>query len=161
MIFASGYNNVSPGTGRGFLYVVDAADGTILEKIDTGVGDTTTPSGLAKITGRAENAQTDNTASTIYGGDLLGNLWRFDMATNTVVKLAVLTTPDAGNAVQPITSRPDVGLCENNPMVYVGTGKYLGVSDLTDIQTQSMYGIKDSGSALGTFRTISVFRATS
>lgn len=160
VIFASGYNNVSPGTGRGFLYVVDAADGTILEKIDTGVGDTTTPSGLAKITGRAENAQTDNTASTIYGGDLLGNLWRFDMATNTVVKLAVLTTPDAGNAVQPITSRPDVGLCENNPMVYVGTGKYLGVSDLTDIQTQSMYGIKDSGSALGTFRTGTVVEQT-
>lgn len=152
VVFASGYNNVSPGSGRGFLYVLDAESGAILEKIDTGVGDTTTPSGLAKITGRAENAQTDNTASTIYGGDLLGNLWRFDMATSAVVKLAVLTTPDTGNAVQPITSRPDVGLCENHQMVYVGTGKYLGISDLTDIQTQSMYGIKDDGTALGTFR---------
>lgn len=151
VVFASGYNNVSPGTGKGFLYVVDAADGTILEKIDTGAGDTVTPSGLARITGRALNAQTDNTASTIYGGDLLGNLWRFDMTTNSVVKLAQLT--DNLNNAQPITSRPDVGVCNNTSMVYVGTGKYLGLSDLSDTQRQSFYGIKDGGSALGAFRT--------
>jgi type IV pilus assembly protein PilY1 len=157
VLFTSGYNNVSPGTGRGFLYVVDAATGAILEKIDTGAGSTANPSGLAKITGRAMNASTDNTATLVYGGDLLGNLWRFDMATYTVTKLAVLTDEDG--ATQPITSRPDVGLCGNNSMVYVGTGKYLGTSDLTppnppspDYQTQSMYGIKDNGTAWGTFR---------
>lgn len=150
VLVASGYNNVSPGSGRGYLYVLDAATGEVLSKIDTGVGSTTTPSGLARITGRAENAVTDNTASTIFGGDLLGNLWRFDMATNSVIKLASLT--DNTNTVQPITTRPDVGKCHDTPMVFVGTGRYLGLSDLTDNQRQSVWGIKDSSSTLGTLR---------
>lgn len=30
-------------------------------------------------------------------------------------------------------------------MVYVGTGKYLGTSDVSNTQTQSIYGLKDTG----------------
>ena len=63
VIFTSGYNNVSPGDGKGYFYVVDAADGTLLNKVGTNVGDTTTPSGLARITGLALNAQTNNTVT--------------------------------------------------------------------------------------------------
>jgi len=151
VIVASGYNNVSPGTGRGYLFVLDAATGEVLSKIDTGAGDTTTPSGLARISGRAENAVTDNTAATVFGGDLLGNLWRFDMATNTVIKLASLTDEDSNP--QPITTRPDVGKCHDTPMVFVGTGRYLGLSDLTNTQLQSVWGIKDSAATLGTLRS--------
>jgi type IV pilus assembly protein PilY1 len=151
VLVASGYNNVSPGTGRGFLFVLDAETGAVLSKIDTGVGSTTTPSGLARITGRAENAVTDNTASTVFGGDLLGNLWRFDMATNAVIKLASLT--DDINGTQPITTRPDVGKCHDTSMVFVGTGRYLGLSDLTDNQLQSIWGIKDNTATLGTLRS--------
>lgn len=150
VLVTSGYNNVNPGDGKGYLYVLDAATGTILNKIGTGTGDTTTPSGLGKITARAENASTDNTASTVFGGDLLGNLWRFDMATNSVIKLANLT--DYTGVAQPITSRPDVGKCVDTPMVFVGTGKYLGLGDLTDTQRQTIYGIKDSTTTLGTIR---------
>jgi type IV pilus assembly protein PilY1 len=53
VFLTSGYNNV-PGTenlnvgdGRGYLYVVDIATGRVLSKASTGVGSTTTPSGLA------------------------------------------------------------------------------------------------------------------
>ncbi len=150
VIVASGYNNVSPGTGRGYLYVLDAATGAILTKIDTGVGNTTTPSGLARITGRAENPSTDNTALTVFGGDLLGNLWRFDMTNNSVIKLASLTD-HLGNP-QPITTRPDVGKCQGTPMVMLGTGRYLGLSDLTDTQRQTIWGIRDSTTPLGALR---------
>lgn len=150
VIVASGYNNVSPGTGRGYLYVLDAATGDVLSKIDTGVGSTTTPSGLARITGRAENAVTDNTATHVFGGDLLGNLWRFDMSDNTVIQLASLTDEDSNP--QPITARPDVGKCHDTPMVFVGTGRYLGLSDLSNTQLQSVWGIKDSPTSLGTLR---------
>ena len=153
VVFASGYNNVSPGTGQGYFFVVDAADGTVLQKVDTGAGSTTTPSGLARISGLARNAQTDNTVETVYGGDLLGNLWRLDMATGTVTQLAQLT--DNLGTTQPITSRPELGSCTNDIMVYVGTGKYLGISDLTDTQRQTMYGIKDNASSYGAFRTSS------
>ena len=151
VLVTSGYNNVSPGDGKGYLYVLDAATGAILDKIGTGAGSTATPSGLAKITARAENANTDNTGTTVFGGDVLGNLWRFDMTANTVVKLASLT--DYQGTAQPITTSPDVGKCNSTPMVFVGTGKYLGVSDLTDTQRQTIYGIKDSSTPLGAVRS--------
>lgn len=150
-IFTSGYNNVSPGDGKGYFYVVDIADGTILRKISTNAGSTTTPSGLARISGLARNAQTDNEVEAVYGGDLLGNLWRLDMASASVSLLASLT--DNTGIVQPITSRPELGLCDNNVMVLAGTGKYLGTSDLTDTQRQTMYGVKDSSISHGIFRT--------
>src|SRR5262249_27819680 len=41
VLVTSGYNNVSPGTGQGFLYVLDPLTGKILQKIGTGVGSTT------------------------------------------------------------------------------------------------------------------------
>ncbi len=153
VVFTSGYNNVSPGNGQGWFYVVDAADGTLLNKVSTLVGDTTTPSGLARISGLAQNAQTDNTVDTIYGGDLLGNLWRLDMATISVNQLAAVT--DHLGVAQPITSRPELGKCDANVMVFAGTGKYLGISDLTDTQRQTMYGVKDSTATHGVFRTTS------
>ncbi len=151
VIFTSGYNNVSPGDGKGYFYVVDAADGTLLDKVGTNVGDTTTPSGLARITGLALNAQTNNTVSYVYGGDLLGNLWRLDMSSMGLSQLASLT--DYAGATQPITSRPELGLCDNQVMVFAGTGKYLGISDLSDTQRQTMYGIKDSTTSHSAFRT--------
>lgn len=152
VLVTSGYNNVgSSGDGKGYLYVLDAASGTVLNKIGTGVGSTSTPSGLAKITGRADNAQTDNTATTVFGGDVLGNLWRFDMTTNSVINLGTVT--DYQGAAQPITTSPDVGVCNGTPMVFVGTGQYLGLSDLTTTQRQTIYGIKDSTTTLGTIRS--------
>lgn len=158
VLVASGYNNVSPGSGRGYLYVLDAATGSVLHKIDTGAGNTTTPSGLARITGRAENPATDNTATTVFGGDLLGNLWRFDMTDNSVIKLASLT--DHLGDPQPITTRPDVGTCRGTPMVMVGTGRYLGLSDLTDTQRQTVWGIRDNTIPLGTLRANNMVQQT-
>ncbi len=76
----SGYNNVSPGDGKGYLYVLNAMTGEILYKIGTGAGDTTTPSGLAKIRNWVSgNASQNNTTARVYGTDLLGNIWRFDV----------------------------------------------------------------------------------
>ena len=60
VLLSSGYNNVSPGTGQGFLYVLDVRTGQILQKIATGAGSTTTPSGLTKIAAWADNFNLDN-----------------------------------------------------------------------------------------------------
>lgn len=147
VIFASGYNNVSPGDGHGYLYVLNAATGAVIRKIDTGAGSTTTPSGLAHIRAWADNAAIDNTAQRVYAGDNLGNVWRFDI--NNILgpsgyeahPLATLRG-DSGN-VQPVTARPELGLANGHAMVYVGTGRYLGTSDLTDDSRQSIYAIKD------------------
>jgi type IV pilus assembly protein PilY1 len=155
VIVTSGYNNVLPGNGKGYAYVLDAFTGVVLNKIDTNFGTTADPSGLAKVSDYTQDADTNNTATLLYGGDLYGNLWRFDLSTNTVVKLASLTSPDG--QVQPITTHPEVGLCTTNnnaikKMVFVGTGRYLGATDVVDSQMQSVWGIADSTSPLSTLR---------
>ncbi len=84
----------------------------------------------------------DNTAKWVYGGDLLGNLWRIDLTNNSVLKFAVLK--DAGGAVQPITTRPELGEINGKRVVYVATGKYLEQADLTTTQKQTLYAVKDA-----------------
>lgn len=145
----SGHNNISPGDGQGHLYIVDAQTGVILQRISTPVGDTTTPSGLARINGWVDNASVNNTVKTIYGGDLLGNLWRFQLeaaaplSANTLSLLGTLTDP-AGTP-QPITTRPELGQDPETlaRIIFVATGKFLGVPDKADQQRQSVYAIKD------------------
>ncbi len=141
VLLTSGYNNTSPGNGVGYLYVRNALTGASIRKISTGVGDTTTPSGLARIGTWADEPDKNNTAGYTYGGDLLGNLWRFDINTGSVLKFAELKDP-LGNP-QPITTRPTLGKVDGKRVVFVGTGKYLETSDLTSTQQQTLYAIKD------------------
>ena len=158
VLVTSGYNNVSPGSGEGFLFVLDAFTGTVLDKIGTGVGTTSAPSGLAKINAWVDNANFDNTAQRVYGGDLKGNLWRFDI--NDTVgapgkEALALAQFGSGANRQPITAKPELGDVKGVAVVYVGTGRYLGISDLTDSAQQSLYAIRDdlSGVGLGDVRS--------
>ena len=179
VLIASGYNNIpqaSPiaygGTGGGFLYVLDAGTGELLHKIatlapvagvPTNVGSVAAPAGLSRINAFAAFSATDNTSLRAYGGDLKGNLWRFDktiatgdttLATsaNTAKLLAIFGTGLAGsatqgNSTQPITSKPELGEVTTSgvtyELIFVGTGKYLGVPDQSTTGQQSMYAVKD------------------
>jgi type IV pilus assembly protein PilY1 len=151
VLVTSGYNNVTPGTGRGYLYVLDAANGQILRKIDTGYGSTTAPTGLGKIANYVEHPDTDDSTLLVYGGDTKGNLFRFNLVDYTVTRMAQLTSP--AGTTQPITARPETGKCGDTKLVFVGTGKYLGASDTGDTQRQSIWGLKDSATDLGIVRT--------
>ena len=142
VLVTSGYNNISPGDGKGYLFVLDATKGTVLSKISTTVGSTTTPSGLGKIAAWNDEPG-GNRAGYVYGGDLLGNLWRFDVNTGSVLKFATLFSDAAGTSPQPITTTPVLGLVEHKRVVFVGTGKYLEAGDLTTTQKQTEYAIKD------------------
>lgn len=154
VIFASGYNNVTPGDGVGRLYVVDANSGALVTSINgtgiisTGVGSSGTPSGLSRIRAWVDDAMNDNTAVRVYGGDLLGNVWRFDI--NNSVGAAgydaqrLVTLVDGSGNPQPLTAKPEIGDCSGTAVVFAGTGRYLGASDLASTQQQSFYAIKDS-----------------
>ncbi len=158
----SGMNNVTPGTGQGYLFTIDIQTGAVLSKVSTAEGTATFPSGLSKISGFADNFTFNNTAKFIYGGDLLGNVWKFDTSSSppAVRKLAFLR--DVGGAMQSVTARPELALIDGFPVVYVGTGRYLGEDDLPDPATfvpplpfayrQSLYAIKDKGTSYGNFR---------
>jgi type IV pilus assembly protein PilY1 len=141
VLVTSGYNN-SSGDGQGRLYVINAATGALIRSISTGVGSPSAPSGLAKINAWVASPAINNTALRAYGGDLQGNLWRFDINGGTAQLLATLE--DANGNVQPITVKPELGSVNGNAVVYVGTGRYLGVSDLADTSQQSFYAIKDN-----------------
>ncbi|MGI9133308.1 MAG: pilus assembly protein, partial [Rhodoferax sp.] len=164
VLLTSGYNNVSPGDGNGHLFIVNASTGAkvldsaheIVTNDEAGspVGNTSTPSGLGKI-----NAYTagvgDNTPEVIYGGDLLGNVWRFDISSKVPPYMAAMRLGQlkVGSVPQPITSKPalaDVNyLGTTFKVVYVGTGEYLGASDLANTSKQSIYALKDTRSATG------------
>jgi len=100
--------------------------------------------------------RTDGTADAVYAGDLLGNLWRWDLRATTgdypaPVKLAVLT--NASNQTQPVTSRPLVVVhpATNRRYVTVGTGRLLDNSDILSTVAQSFYAVMDGTGA--TFST--------
>lgn len=146
----SGYNNVnSPtvtGDGVGYLYVLNALTGQIIYKISTGTGDATTPSGLGKLNTFVLDTTVNNTVQHLYGVDLLGNVWRFEVnAAQTATRLTTLV--DASNNPQPITTKPELAEFGSPPVahVFVSTGKYIGASDLASTQRQTVWAIKDTG----------------
>ncbi len=165
VIAGSGYNNVSPGDGKGYVYVINIEDGKIEDKKDTGKGDTTTPSGLAHLTGYAANFSVNNTAEFVYGGDLLGNVWRVDMSNMSTKRIGQLFDGSSPPRPQSVTTRVDVTrFAAGFNVVYVATGRMLGASDLQDPATlvppedrafqQTVYGFKDlgTGADLGDLR---------
>ena len=144
VIVASGYNNAD---GKGYLYVINAGTGNLIRSISTGTGSTGTPSGLARLAARSPTSATNNTVEEVYGGDALGNVWRFDVngnlgATGFDAQLMVQLKDPSGNA-QSVTAKPTVASVNGFPLVIVGTGRYLGVSDLSDTNTYSMYAFID------------------
>jgi type IV pilus assembly protein PilY1 len=163
VFLTSGYNNVPDtagvpgGSGKGYLFVVDVATGRVLEKISTGSGDTTTPSGFARITAISANPMTDPLVTYVYGGDNLGQMWRFDFTGGAG---AVNLLANAGPA-QPVTTRPDVTLCRVDTraedgsisssaekVVVFGTGRLLDVPDVGNTDLQSVYALRDTPLAI-------------
>jgi type IV pilus assembly protein PilY1 len=150
-------------TGRAYLYIVflDGPTGannswrlgTDYIRIDTGAGSVGTPNGLAAPF--ATDVNVDGRVDFIYAGDLLGNMFKFDVrsastsawnnASNQVI-LYTATTSGAPALPQPITAR-----AEGTPhptgqgfIITFGTGKYLEPSDPNaPFALQTFYGIWD------------------
>lgn len=158
--FTSGLNN----SGNGFLYILNAHTGAVMYKVPTLVnggaaGTASSPSGLNKLNAWVESP-TYNLALRFYAGDMRGNLWRFDSnnltapapnaADTRAVRLANLAV---SGVAQPITIRPELAQVNyggyQHPVVLVGTGRYLGISDVETDALQSIYAIKDPLTSTG------------
>lgn len=137
------------------LFVLDAQTGAVLRELITPVA--TTSYGLGSpVLGDYNNDQIDDVA---FAGDLVGNLWRFDLSNADPSKWSVsllfqpsatssASTPGPGD--QPITVMPRLFADPTSSyfMVVFGTGKYLGASDNVgnaSSKIQSVYGIRDPG----------------
>ena len=128
VVVTSGYNNVSPGDGKGYVYVLNPITGVILKKIQAASsscvcdpGSVTTPLGLAKINNWVDDTNVNNTTLRVYAGDMLGNLWRFNL--DTEVTYAVARYTDPSGVTQPVTTKPELGEVNGVAMIYVGTGR--------------------------------------
>ena len=139
VIFGNGYNSASQ-TAR--LIILDVEDGSEIAVLDTGVGDTSNPNGLAMPFLLDENG--DGTVDIAYAGDLQGNLWKFDISTTgtgdpgnawNAINFGTNKNPaalyqalDDGGTPQPITTRPVlVHHPDSGFVVLFGTGKYIEI----------------------------------
>ena len=156
VIVASGYNNRD---GKGHVFIRDAITGASVARIDvancnscTGKHSGAPEVGLAQLREVVVDVFSNNQLVTLYGGDLNGNVWRFDMRTPTSAStmnptlMATLTDPNGGS--QPITTRPVVWTLGNGqPIVAIGTGQMLGTPDFATTQVQSLYGLLEGARA--------------
>lgn len=166
IIFGNGYNSstATTGTGKAALYILlidPALSGpnvswvlnTSFIKIPVGVGDRNNPNGLSSP--YAFDKDGDGVIDYVYAGDLQGNIWRFDLTSNSPASWTssaslLFTARQTANGDQPITARPVVGPhpdgIEKGVMVYFGTGKFLepGDNSTTGQTTQTFYGIWDN-----------------
>jgi type IV pilus assembly protein PilY1 len=137
------------------LLAFDLNDGSLVKKIGTGTGskaNKAAQNGLGPVTPIYDGKRN---VIAVYGGDKLGNLWRFDLSdvdpnkwrittSKGGLKKPVFTAKDGSGAVQPITSAPRIA---SHPMgglyIVFGTGKAFNIDDITNKQVQSIYGIRD------------------
>ncbi len=165
-VFGNGYNDTGSGEAKLFILFLEGGldgswtAGTDYIEIGTGAGSTSNRNGLA--TPALIDSDGDGLADRAYAGDLLGNLWVFDLSGSNTAQwksayksgntpVPLFTT--ANN--QPITATPVIvrntlpttNSNSPNTLVIFGTGQYMTTADITTTDTQSMYGVWDAGTA--------------
>jgi type IV pilus assembly protein PilY1 len=148
-VVVSGGYNVGNASGHGFIFVIDAETGSLVAKIDTGSGTAASPNGLSAAAVIDING--DGVADMAYAGDLDGKLWKFDLFSTLPGSWALsngglpLFAAGAGHA---ITGRPDVTkFTAGGYLIAFGTGRYIATADNTDLTTQRVYAVRDTGTA--------------
>jgi type IV pilus assembly protein PilY1 len=150
----NGYNSDSENAA---LFVIDINTGQILKKLVPNDG-STDANGLGNIV--ALDNDGDGFADTVYGGDLLGNVWKFDLSAASAASWNVafggqplFTATDNNGDPQAITGGFDVttGPGGNNMLLF-GSGRFFVTGDnavAITHQVQSFYAVLDSGSPIG------------
>lgn len=145
-LIANGYNSTN---GHAVLFIVDIEDGSVIKAIDTGVG---SDNGLSSPAPADKDG--DRITDYVYAGDLKGNLWKFDLSSDTVAdwaatKLFTACSEDtcSDSNRQPITSKPEaMRHPKGGIMVLFGTGSYFSTSDNAAARIEAIYGVRDYGS---------------
>lgn len=142
-------NGVNSTSGRAALIVLDLDTGDVIREI--AVGPTGVSNGLSAPAGVL--GPDGRTLAYVYAGDMLGNVWKFDLTSNDPAEWGVTrlftATDDEGNA-QPITAGIAVAThpLTNKRWIFFGTGRYLTTDDVSSTAVQSMYGFVDDGTPI-------------
>ena len=148
MIFGNGISSPSGDAG---IFILDvSSNGTqTLYYLSTGVAGS---NGIAYVT--PVDMDGDHVVDFVYAGDLLGNVWRFDLTGNSASSWAVTPGPIFKTpSGQPITTaiQPDfvtgpIG-STTQLMLFFGTGQKFPLTNSSTVSyetgTQSFYGVWD------------------
>jgi type IV pilus assembly protein PilY1 len=160
IIFGNGFGSVSGDAGI-YVMVINGTSGAISSTyyLSTGMGTGTTASpcttgcdGIAYVS--PADLDGDHITDYVYAGDLMGNVWRFDLTGNSETSWSAAGTPlftvPAGS---PITTKlqlaivPATSSSAQRMMVDFGTGQKTPQTNLTPAQYasgfQHIYGIWD------------------
>ncbi len=147
---SSGYHN----DGAGHIWLLHPCTGEVVKKLDVpDSGSTTNPIGLAQMEGYFQD-DAEQLVLQLYGTDIRGNLWRWDLSGATVANWSSTGTKII-NVSAPITTAPAVAINPREPTerwVTFGTGRLLASSDVSAPLTGTFYAVKDGGPVTpGTF----------
>lgn len=151
-VFGNGFSSTR---GKPSLFVVDMATGVTTTIEATEAAGPTTTNGLGSIVlldrwiSDSTTAGFDGYADTAYGGDLHGNIWKFDLRTNVVGNGGLpIFTAAVGTVRQPITGGLEVAAGPGGGvLLYFGTGSFSFENDASDQGVQSLYSVLDSSPA--------------
>jgi type IV pilus assembly protein PilY1 len=142
-----GYNNSTEQSG---LLVIDVLTGNVIKNLPTGKGSGADSNGMSEVS--VLDVDNDGNVDWVYGGDLHGHVWKFDLSATSASSWAI------ANSSQPLFSAKDGsgkrqmitgGVMANvdpktgKAWVFFGTGRYLNQDDPSNIEQQTMYGIID------------------
>lgn len=139
-----GYNNSSNKAG---LLVINLANGDVIKRIETTSG---TPNGVGQIEGW--DADGDGNTDWFFGGDLLGNIWKFDLSASNPSMWGVayggqplFTAVDGSGSKQAITGGVSLSseLETGYLWLFFGTGRMLSGEDPLRSDENTWYGIRD------------------
>lgn len=156
-------NGLGSGTSAGiYIGLVNSTTGAVtFQFLDTKVGSSTSANGIAYVT--SVDLDGDSIADYIYAGDLQGNVWRFDVTSNSASSWMVSTfgnsaamplfvAKDSAGNLQPITTAIVAAAIQTNgvsrALLYFGTGQENPQTTTSGATydttgTQTFYGIWD------------------
>ncbi|HEZ4889922.1 TPA: pilus assembly/adherence protein PilC, partial [Neisseria meningitidis] len=138
---ASGYatKTIDDQQNKTALYVYDLeSSGTLIKKIDVpgGKGGLSSPTLVDK--------DLDGTVDIAYAGDRGGNMYRFDLSSQSPDQWTVRPIFEG---TKPITSAPAISQLKDKRVVIFGTGSDLSEDDVDKTDEQYIYGIFDDDTA--------------
>ncbi|RQK60276.1 pilus assembly/adherence protein PilC, partial [Neisseria meningitidis] len=142
---ASGYatKQIDSGENKTALYVYDleSNNGTLIRKIEvpSGKGGLSSPTLVDK--------DLDGTVDIAYAGDRGGNMYRFDLSSQSPDQWTVRAIFKGD---KPITSAPAISQLKDKRVVIFGTGSDLSEDDVDSKEIQHVYGIFDNDTDTGT-----------
>jgi type IV pilus assembly protein PilY1 len=151
VIFGNGFGS---STGDAGIYVMTVDPSTAAKTfyyLSTGTGSTSSPNGIGYVS--SADLDADHVTDYVYAGDLLGNVWRFDLTSSSPSSWAVSSGPlFSGGSTHPITSSVLVSFVTTNPpgtqvMLAFGTGQKTPLTNTTSATyagaTQYLYAFWD------------------